>query len=82
MIYSLQETAQKIVALMKIVTDKGIGCTVSEILGRDDYLSLVGQEVNHLLKQMLPERIKIVSNDSIKTHHLNRSGLHLNSFSV
>ena len=81
MIYCLQEIAQKIVAL-KIVTDKGIGSTVSEILRRDDYLSLVGQEVNHWLTQMLPERIKIVSNDSIKTHHLNRSGLHLNSFSV
>ena len=76
---SPQEIAQKIVALTKIVTDNGIGCTVSEILKRDDYLSLVSQEVNRLLKQMLPEHIKLVSNDSIKTHHLNRSGLHLNS---
>ena len=76
---SPQAIAQKIVALTKIVTDNGIGCTVSEILTRDDYLSLVGQEVNRLLKQMLPEHIKLVSNDSIKTHHLNRSGLHLNS---
>ena len=76
---SPQDIAQKIVALTKIVTDKGIGCTVSEVLGRDNYLSLVGQEVNRLLKQMLSEHIKLVTNDSIKTHHLNRTWLHLNS---
>ena len=40
---SPQEIAHKIVALTKIVTDNGIGCTVSKILTRDDYLLLVGK---------------------------------------
>ena len=61
-----------------MITDKGISCSVSEIIRRDDYLSLVGQEVNRILKNMLPAQIKLVCNDSIGTHHLNGSGLHLN----
>ena len=60
-----------------MITDKGISCSVSEIIRRDDYLSLVGQEVNRVLANMVPEQIKLVCNDSIGTHHLNGSGLHL-----
>ena len=58
-----------ILAVTQMITDKGIGCSVSEIIRRDDYLSLVGQEVNRILKNMLPAQIKLVCNDSIGTHH-------------
>ena len=45
---SSQEIAENIAALAKLVTDEGIDCSVSEIFRRDDYLSLVGQEVNRI----------------------------------
>ena len=60
------------------MTDEGIDCSVSEILRRDDYLSLVGQEVNRILRNILPDNVKLVSHDSISNQHLNRSGVHLN----
>ena len=41
-------------------------------------MSLVGQEVNRILKNMLPAQIELACNDSIGTHHLNGNGLHLN----
>ena len=42
---SPQEIAENILALTQMTTDKSIGCSVSEIIKKDDYLSLVGQEV-------------------------------------
>ena len=54
-----------------MIIDKGIGRSISEIIRRDDYLLLVGQEVNCILTNMLPEQIKLECNDSIRTHHLN-----------
>ena len=74
---SPQEIAENILGLTQMITDKGIGCSVSEIIRRDDSLSLVGQEVNCILTNMLPAQIKLVCNDSIGTHHINGSGLHL-----
>ena len=67
---SPQEIAENILALTQMVTDKGIACAVSKIIRRDD-LSLVGQDVNRILTNMLPEQVKLVCNDSIGTHHLN-----------
>ena len=72
---SPQEIAESILALTQMITHKGIGCSVSEIIRRDDYLSLVGQEVNRILKNILRVQIKLVCNDSIGAHHLNGSGL-------
>ena len=72
-----QEIAENIAALAKLVTE-GIDCSVFEILRRDDYLSLVGQEVNRILRNILPDNVKLVSHDSISNQHLNRSGIHLN----
>ena len=75
---SPQEIAENILALTQMITDKGIGCSVSEIIRRDDYLWLVGLEVHCIPKNMFPAQIKLVCNDSIgtSTHHLNSSGLH------
>ena len=75
---SPQEIVENIAALAKLVTDEGTDCSVSEILRRDDYLSLVGQEVNCILRNILPDNVKLVSDDSISNQHLNRSGIHLN----
>ena len=72
---SPQEIAENILALTQMITYKGIGCSVSEIIRRDDYLSLVGQEVNCILTHVLPTHIELVCDDTIRTHHL--SGLHL-----
>ena len=75
---SPQEIAENIVALTKLITDRGIECSVSEILKRNDYLSLVGEEVNRILRNVLPDNVKLICNDSIGHNHLNGSGVHLN----
>ena len=72
---SPQEIAENILVLTQMITDKAIGCSASEIIRRNDYLSLVGQEVNFILKNMLPAQMKLACNDSIGTHG---SGLQLN----
>ena len=70
--------AENIVALTKLITDRGIECSVSEILKRNDYLSLFGEEVNRILRNILPDNVKLICNDSIGHNHLNGSGVHLN----
>ena len=75
---SPQQIAENIVALTKLITDRGIECSVSEILKRNDYLSLVGEEVNLILRNILPDNVKLICNDSIEHNHLNDSGVHLN----
>ena len=75
---SPQEIAENIVALTMLITYRGIECLVSEILKRNDYLSLVGEEVNRILRNILPDNVKLICNDSIAHNHLNGSGVHLN----
>ena len=75
---SPQEIAENIAALTKLIIDRGIECSVSEILKRNDYLSLVGEEVNRILRNILPDNVKLICNDSIGHNHLNSSGVHLN----
>ena len=71
----IQEIAENIAALTKLITDRGIECSVSKILKRNNYLSLVGEEVNCILRNILPDNVKLICNDSIGHNHLNGSGV-------
>ena len=57
---------------------KGIKCSVSGIIVRNDSYSSKGQEVNRLLKENLPQNIYFLDNNNITVDHLNHGGLHFN----
>ena len=74
-----KDVADRITNLAAVVSQKGIECSVSEIITRDDELWGKVKDVNRILHECLPEHIKLISNDNIViVGHLNRSGLHLN----
>ena len=73
-----QEVFSNINGLVKMVTSKGIKCSVSGIIGRNDSYSSKGQEVNRLLKENLPQDIYFLDNNNITVDHLNYDGLHFN----
>ena len=72
------DTANKICHLATRITSNNIRCAVSTIIRRGDYLATKGEEVNRILSNILPDCIKLVSNDNLNESHLNRSKLHLN----
>ena len=74
-----KDVADKIINLAAVVRQKGIKCSVSEIITRNDKLWGKVKDVNRILHESLPEHIKLISHDNIKVGHLNRSGLHLNA---
>ena len=74
-----KDVADKITNLAAVVRQKGITCSVSEIITRNDELWRKVKDVHRILRESLPEHIKLISNDNIKVGHLNRSGLHLNA---
>ena len=74
-----KDVANKITNRAAVVSQKGIKCSVSEIITRDDELWGKVKDINRILRECLPEHIKLISNDNIKVGHLNRSGLHLNA---
>ena len=61
-----------------MVTSRGVNCSVSELMVRDDDLWAKVKEVNNLLGKKLPQNVKIISDSNITPNHLNRSGLHFN----
>ena len=63
---------------MNMITSKGIQCSVSELIIRDDTLWHKGIKVNQLLNNKVTEGMNIVRNENITVNHLNRSKLHLN----
>ena len=74
-----KDVADKITNLTAVVSQKGIKCSVSEIIARDDELCGKVKDGNRILCEFLPEHIKLIFNNNIKVGHLNRSGLHLNA---
>ena len=70
-----KDVVDKITNLAALVSQKGIKCSVSEIITRDDELWGKVRDVNRILRECLPEHIKLISNDNIKVGHLNRSDL-------
>ena len=61
-----------------MVTSKGIKCSVSGIIVRNDSYSTKGQEVNRLLKENLPQDVYFLDNNNITVDHLSHGGLHFN----
>ena len=61
-----------------MITSKGIKCSLSELIIRDDTLSHKGIKVNQLLNNKVTEGMNIIRNENITVNHLNRSKLHLN----
>ena len=54
-------------------------CSINPTIIRPgDHLATKGEEVNRILSNILPDCIKLVSNDNLNESHLNRSKLHLN----
>ena len=78
-----KDVSDKITNLAAVVSQKGIKCSVSEIISRADELWGKVKDVNRILSESLPEHIKLISNDNIKVGglHLNArgTGLHLNA---
>ena len=70
--------ADKICHLATRIMSNDIRCAVSTIIRRGDYFATKGEEVNRILSNILPDCIKLVSNDNLNKSHLNRSKLHLN----
>ena len=73
---------EKVLRLVNMITSKGIQCSVSELIIRDDTLWHKGINVNQLLNNKVTEGMNIVRNENITVNHLNRSKLHLNRRSV
>ena len=73
-----QEVFSNINGLVKMVTSKGIKCSVSGIIVRNDSYSSTRQEVNTLLKENLPQDVYFLDNNNITVDHLNHGGLHFN----
>ena len=73
-----QEVFSNINGLVKMVTSKGIKCSVSGIIVRNDSYSSKGQEVNRLLKVNIPQDVYYLDNNNITVDHLNYGGLHFN----
>ena len=69
---------EKLLRLVNMITSKGIQCSVSELIIRDDTLWHKGIKVNQLLNNKVTEGMNIVRNENITVNHLNRSKLHLN----
>ena len=67
--------AIKICHLATRITSNNIGSVVSTIIRRGDYLATKGKEVNRILSYILPDCIKLVSDDNLNESHLNRSKL-------
>ena len=72
----------KLLRLVNMITSKGIQCSVSELIIRDDTLWHKGIQVNQLLNKKVTEGMNIARNENITVNHLNRSKLHLNRRSV
>ena len=70
--------ANKICHLATRITSNNIRCAVSTIIRQGDYLATKGEEVNRILSNILPDCIKLVSDDNLNESHLNHSKLHLN----
>ena len=77
---SPDDIAHNVVNLVKSVTSKGIKCSVSSLVQRNDELWEKDQKVNVALKRILhvPDQCSFIDNSNINTSHLNRSGLHPN----
>ena len=74
-----KDVSDKRTNLAAVVSQKGIKCSFSEIITRDDELWGKVKDVNRILRESLPEHIKLISNDNIKVGRLNRSVFHLNA---
>ena len=69
---------EKLYRLVNMITSKGIQCSVSQLIIRDDTLWHKGIKVNQLLNNKVTEGMNIITNENITVNHLNRSKLHLN----
>ena len=67
----------KILSLTNMITSRGIKCSITQIIVRDDKLWHKVSKVNDLLAKKVTEGISIINHDSITVEHLNRSRLHL-----
>ena len=61
-----------------MITSRGIKCSISQIIVRNDKIWHKVGKVNDLLAKRVTEGIIIINHDSITVEHLNRSRLHLN----
>ena len=75
---TLEVIVEKLFRLLTMITSKGIQCSVSQLIIRDDTLWHKGIKVNQLLNNKVIEGMNIVRNENITVNHLNRSKLHLN----
>ena len=73
-----ESIVEKILGLADMITSKGIKCSVSQLIIRDDQLWFKGKRVNHILSERLLKHISLVSNENITVNHLNGSRVHLN----
>ena len=69
---------EKILGLADMIRSKGIKCSASQLIIRDDQLWHKGKRVNQILSERLPKHISLVSNEKITVNHLNGSQVHLN----
>ena len=74
--------ANQIFSLANMITSRGIKCSISQIIVRDDKLWYKVSKMNDLLVKKVTEDISIINHDSITVEHLNRSRLHINSRGV
>ena len=75
---TLEGIVEKIIRLADMITSKGIKCSVSQLIIRDDQLWYKGKRVNRSLSERLPKHISLVSGINITVNHLNGSRVHLN----
>ena len=73
-----ESIVEKILGLADMISSKGIKCSVSQLIIRDDQLWRKGKRVNQTLSERLPKHISLVSNENITVNHLNGSRVHLN----
>ena len=75
---TLEGIVENILGLADMITSKGIKCSVSQLIIRDDQLWHKGKRVNQILSERLQKHISLVSNENITVNHLNGSRVHLN----
>ena len=69
---------KELLRLVNMITSKGIQCSLSELIIRNDTLWHKGIKVNQLLNNKVTEGMNIIRNENTTVNHLNRSKLHLN----
>ena len=64
-----ESIVEKILGLADMITSKGIKCSVSQLIIRNDQLWHKGKRVNQILSERLPKHISLVSSENITVNH-------------